>query len=126
MKKFIILLLSLLLSLTLMGCENEEIDKDLLANTISKFENNTQKAIEEKNSQLARDIWSEITEYSIKAEKLADENLNNTLTTLASTYVKLVKYCETGDEDTLKEFKSDFQKASHELEEILQVMDKEK
>ncbi|MFZ7101392.1 MAG: hypothetical protein ACOWWO_01870 [Peptococcaceae bacterium] len=125
LKKILIFIVLISLSFTLVGCEEQETNEDLISATITRIETNTQKAIEEKNSQLARDTWSEITEYSIKAEKLADENLRDSLGKLASTYVKLVKYCEDGDPEILAEFEAEFQKAAEELKELILEAEKD-
>ena len=79
---------------------------------------NTEKSIENRDTTLARDVWSQLTEYSVLAEE--DKALAKAIGNVASTYSSLVSYCDSGEEEKLDEFLVDFAKESGELSILLE------
>lgn len=60
----IILACLLLFSLVVTGCEGQEIENPKqMPELIDKIVEITDKAVQEKNVKLARDIWGKISEY---------------------------------------------------------------
>ena len=117
-KPFIFLIIIVLL-LSLTGCSNsEKVKREVMPSLIEKVVKETQKAIKQKDGKLARDIWSDVTEYSMKANELGDEELSEALKRLATTYVKLIEYCDSGEEDLLKVFNLEFAKALEKVKNI--------
>jgi hypothetical protein len=112
----VILVCLLLFSLVLTGCEGREVENlEQMPELIDKTVEITEKAIQEKNVKLARDIWGKISEYGLKATEAGNEGLAEHLGNLASTYVHLVEYLSTGDMSKLDTFLYDFDGAINEL-----------
>lgn len=112
----IILVCLLILSLVLTGCEGKEIENpEQMPKLIDKTIEMTEKAIQEKNVKLARDIWGKISEYGLKATEAENQELAEYLGNLASTYVHLVEYLSTGDKSKLDTFRFSFDGAITEL-----------
>lgn len=118
-RKLVFLCIILSLSLTLIGCQNEEeVKREVIPSLVENFVNETQKAIDKKDGKLARDIWSNVTEYSVQANDYGDEELSEAIRGLATTYVKLIEYCDNGDTDTLELFNQEFEKALENIKSI--------
>lgn len=126
MKKRTVCLILLLFCIFLTGCESHLIENpDGLQKLIDKKVELTQKAVAEKDIRLARDIWSNISEYGIKAKELEKEELAGYLGKLAATYSYLVEYINTGDSNKLEVFQKTFDAAVQELRECVAVMERE-
>ncbi|MFZ5943302.1 MAG: hypothetical protein ACOYVD_04285 [Bacillota bacterium] len=110
--KLLCVFLILSFSLFTVGCSNsEKVKRDVVPKLIEKVVSDTQKAILEKDVKLARETWSRVTEYSVKANELGDKELSEALSRLATTYVKLIEYCESGEKNFLESFNMEFAKA---------------
>ncbi|SMB95743.1 hypothetical protein SAMN00017405_0473 [Desulfonispora thiosulfatigenes DSM 11270] len=119
MRKKILLLILVMITNFSLGCDDSKIIKrDVVPKIVNNIVSDTNVAIKEKDVKKAREIWSKVSEYGVKANQHGDEKLSETLTFLASTYVKLIKYCETDDENILKGFKKDFSKGLLKLKEL--------
>lgn len=115
--KFILLCFTVLLCFMLVGCdEADKVKKEELPSLIEKVSSDTQKAKEEKNVKLARELWGTISEYSVKADEYGDKELAEALSYLASSYTKLIEYCESEDKNQLKKFEEEFKKAVKKFE----------
>lgn len=111
-----VVLLLFLVILLMTACGNKVIDKpELILKIVDDTVVATEKAIEEKDLKLARQIWSEISEYGIKASEYDKKELSDSLGKLASTYTHLIDYLQEGDSNKLEEFQSGFSKAVEEL-----------
>lgn len=107
-----ILIIIISFSLFTFGCsDSEKVKRDVIPKLVDKVVSDTQKAILEKDVKLARETWSKVTEYSVKANEYGDTELSEALSRLATTYVKLIEYCESGEENLLKAFNTEFAKA---------------
>jgi len=129
MKRFTTKVLTFLLILTFtlvcFGCNNaEKVKREVVPQIIEKVKNDTQKAILEKDVKLARETWSNVTEYSVKANELGDKELSEALSRLATTYVKLIEYCESGEENFLKAFNLEFAKALEKIKSVKIIVKK--
>lgn len=123
-KKFFILVILICFSLFTFGCkESNKVERDVLPQLVEEVVNDTKKAILEKDVKLARETWSKVTEYSMKANEYGDEELSAALSKLATTYVKLIEYCESGDENLLDVFNMEFAKALDKMENFKKVVE---
>jgi len=112
-------------SLFLFGCsDSEKVKREVIPTLVDNIVGDTQKAILEKDGKLARETWSKVTEYSVKANDLGDEELSEALSRLATTYVKLIEYCESGEENFLIVFNLEFAKALDKIKNVGTVVDK--
>ncbi len=110
-------------SLLITGCGNDELDKSEQASQlVQQLIQETEKAIKDKDEKLVREIWSQISEYGVKAKDLDKEELADSLGELAATYAKLVEYIQTGDKKSLDNFK---QELSTALNKVQKILDKE-
>lgn len=101
------------------GCSNpEEIKQKQVPVIMENIIRDTETAMESRDTKLARETWSKVTEYSVKAGDYGDEVLAQDLSNLAITYVKLIEYCQYGEENSLQIFKSDFNDAVQKVNEI--------
>jgi len=111
-----------LLCIILTGCNSQIInDPDQLHKLIDKNIELTQKAADEKDVKLAREIWSRISEYGIKAKEMDKKELADSLGKLAATYSYLVEYINSGDMTQLDLFREYFEKAVYGLKECLNL-----
>ena len=118
-RKFLLLSIMLCLVIGLLGCQDsEEVKREIIPSLTDKFITETQKAIDKKDGKLARDIWSNVTECSIKAGDYGDQELSEAIKILATTYVQLIEYCETEEDAILKTFNQDFEKALESIKSI--------
>ena len=125
MKKRTVCLILLVFCILLIGCESRVMENpEELQKLIDRNIELTQKAIAEKDIRLAREIWSKISEYGIKAKEQDKEDLAGYLGKLASTYTSLVEYIETKDDEKLKVFQENFEAAIRELRECVQATSK--
>lgn len=122
--KIFILSLIVSFSLFVFGCsDSEKVKREVVPKIVEKVVSDTKKAILEKDVKLAREIWSKVTEYSVKANEYGDEELSEALSKLASTYVKLIEYCESGEENLLKVFDAEFAKALDKINNVDAVVE---
>lgn len=116
-KKFLCLIAFLMVFAA--GCE-KVIDKpEQIHKELNKIVEMTDKAVQTKDMKLSREVWSKVSEYGLKANELGAEELSASLGKLASTYVYLIEYLQTGDESKLALFRDCFDQAINNLEEIL-------
>lgn len=116
------LLVCLMLAAT--GCqEGNSIDNTDICSFMDQIATDTEKCIATRNTTLARDIWSKLTEYSLLAEQGNDEaaELAKAIGGIAATYESLVGYCESGDSEKLDKFLADFQKEASALASLLKT-----
>ncbi len=120
MKKRYSILLFLLFSILLSGCTSQSVEKpDQMLKLIDDAVKITEKSINEKDLKLARTVWTQISEYGVKATELDKKELADSLGKLASTYVYLVAYIETGEELQLTTFRSCFGQAVSQLKQYV-------
>jgi uncharacterized protein YccT (UPF0319 family) len=123
-KKTFILMILICFSLFTFGCmQSEKVQRDVIPKLVEQIVNDTKKAILEKDVNLARETWSKVTEYSVKANEYGDEELSAALSKLATTYVKLIEYCESGDSTLLDAFNMEFSKALDQMEDFKNVVE---
>lgn len=119
-KTYKVILLLFLVTLLLSACNENVMEKPESFNKIiDDTVILTEKAIQEKDIELAREIWSKISEYGIKAREYDKEELSNSLGKLASTYTNLIDYLQEGDNVKLERFKSEFDNAVKQLKAII-------
>lgn len=106
------LVVFLMIALLLTGCNSQNFTKpEQISEAVKQIADNTEKAINNKDLKLARLLWSQISKYGVKAGDAGHKELGEELGKLASTYVNLVQYLETGDENQLNIFRKNFSKA---------------
>ena len=117
--KNVAVLVALLLMLSLIGsgCDKGSVQESTVNDFIDSKVNDTLIAVEKRDVELVRDIWSDLSELSLSLEE--DEELSAQVAALALSYEKLISYCDTGKEEDLKQFKSEFKTAAEELKEVL-------
>ena len=116
MKMRYFVLLFLLFSMLLTGCAGQSIEKpDQILKLIDDAVKITEEATNDKDIKLAREVWTRISEYGVKATELGNKELADSLGKLASTYVHLVSYIETGDDLQLTTFRSCFEQDIRKL-----------
>ena len=124
-KKYVFIVLLFFLFSLLGGCaEKNSLDKDKLDSMIEGVVKDTNSAIANKDIKKARDVWSKVTELSIKAKDLKE--LSESIEKLSTNYVKLIAYLETNEEYLLEEFKKEFDLALKELREVVYSLTEEK
>ncbi|NLT95091.1 MAG: hypothetical protein GXW85_06075 [Clostridia bacterium] len=123
-KKGLVFLIIVCISLFTLGCkDSEKVERDVIPKLIEEIVNDTKQAILKKDVQLARETWSKVTEYSVKANEYGDKELSAALSKLATTYVKLIEYCESGDESLLEIFNMEFAKALDKMESFKKIVE---
>lgn len=116
-----LLVLFLFLSL-LISCTAQKFDDPKqVGQAIDRIITYTDKAIANKDIKLARSLWSEISEYGIKAYEIGQDELGEKLAILASCYEGLVNYLETGKQEQLTKFQADFTEALKNLKEVVET-----
>jgi|GEM_PF-2418740 len=116
MKKSYSLLAFLLIALLFMGCAGQSVEKpEQVLKLIDTAVKITEQAAKDKDIKLAREVWTQISEYGVKAKELEKKELADSLGKLASTYVYLVSYIETGDNNQLTIFRNSFEQAVAQL-----------
>lgn len=114
-----VIILLFLFSFVLAGCDSQVLEKqELMEKLINKTVETTEKAIKDKNIKLAREIWGKLSDYGLKANETGKKELSESLGKLASTYLYLVKYLETGDASQLEQFRNEFETAVENLKSI--------
>ncbi len=114
-----VFLLLFLFSFVLVGCDSHVLEKpDFMEKLINKTIETTEKAIKDKDIKLAREIWGQISDYGLKANEIGKKELAESLGKVASTYLYLVKYLETGDLTQLDQFRSNFETAIQNLKAV--------
>ena len=120
MRKRSVCIIFLLFCVLFTACNSQSIENpDQLQKFIDKYIALTQKAVEGKDIKLAREIWSKITEYGLKAKEMDKKELADSLGKLAATYSYLVEYINTGDKTQLSLFEDNFNKAVYLLREYV-------
>ena len=117
--KNVAVLITILLILSLLGtgCEKGSVQESAVNDLIDQKVNDTLLAMEKRDVDLVRDIWSDLSELSLSLED--DEELSGQIAALALSYEKLIAYCDTGKEEDLVQFKADFKTAAEGLKEVL-------
>ena len=59
------------------GCSGEGFDSEIIPTLVEKVVDDTEKAISTRDVNLARETWSKVTEYSVKAQELDNEKFLN-------------------------------------------------
>ena len=115
-----IIALFLLFVVFVTGCSAQAVEKpEQMAKLLDEAVRITDKAVYDKDIKLAREIWNQVSEYGVKAAETDHKELADSLGKLASTYVHLVSYIETGDELQLRIFRGCFDKAVIQLREYV-------
>ncbi|KJS21182.1 MAG: hypothetical protein VR72_11920 [Clostridiaceae bacterium BRH_c20a] len=123
--KLLIIFFIISFSLFTFGCsDSEKVKREVIPKLVDNIVGDTQKAILERDGKLARETWSKVTEYSVKANELGDIELSEALSKLATTYVKLIEYCESGEKNFLEVFNFEFAKALDKIKNVGNVVDK--
>lgn len=108
-----------LIALLLTGCSNQDFTKpEQIPKAIEQISTTTEKAIKDQDLKSTRLLWSQISEYGVKAGEAGHKELGENLGKLASTYVNLVEYLETGDENQLNIFRQNYTKAMDQLKKM--------
>lgn len=110
-----------IISLVMTGCGNET-KEDLEKNSqlMQQALKMTEQAIQNKDVKIARELWSQISEYGVTAKDLGEEELADSLGELAATYADLVDYIETDDKEALEKFKQEFSEAERQVRKMLE------
>ena len=117
--KYLIALL-LTCSVFLTGCSGQSMEKpEQVLKVIEQAISTTEKATSEKDLKLARELWTRVSEYGVKAEEAGNKELADSLGRLASTYPHLVSYIESGNEFYLQTFRTSFDSAITQLKNSL-------
>lgn len=116
-----LLVLFLLVSVFLLGCSSQNFaSREQATKIIDRVITSTDKAIANKDTRLARNTWSEISEYGVKAGSMGEKELEDKLGLLASCYENLLKYLETSEEEYYERFQESY---NHAIEELNIVID---
>ena len=98
------------------GCTTQSLEKpEQILKLIGDAVKITEKAANEKDLKLAREVWTQVSEYGVKAKEIGNKELADSLGKLASTYVYLVSYIESGDTLQLTNFQNCFDQAVSQL-----------
>ena len=111
-------LITLLLIMTVLftGCNSQSVEKpEQMLKLLDDAVKITEKAANEKDLKLAREVWTQVSEHGVKAKELGNKELADSLGKLASTYVYLVSYIETGDALQLTNFRNGYDQAVNQL-----------
>lgn len=112
----LLVLLFLVISVVITACEKQVLQNpEMINKMLDKNIADTQKSIQDHDSGLARDIWSQISEYGVQAKEIEEKELADELGKLASAYIHLVDYLDTGDEGQLKSFYESYEPAVEAL-----------
>ena len=113
------IILLFLFSFVLTGCDSQVLEKpELMEKLINNTVETTEKAIKDKNIKIAREIWGKLSDLGLKANETGKKQLSESLGKVASTYLYLVKYLETGDAAQLDQFRNEFETAVENLKFI--------
>ena len=97
------------------GCDKNKVEKSAVNDYIDSRVSGTITAMDERDVKMARNIWSDLSELSVKLKNQGEDELSDDVAALAMSYEKLVSYCNNGEEKYLTNFKADFQTASENL-----------
>ena len=116
MQKLLLCSLVGLMMVMISGCEltGKNSEENICA-FMEQIAADTEKSIANKDAQLARNVWSDLTEEGLYAENQGASEVGKAVGGLAATYASLVSYCEKGDEALLNKFLDDFQTQSANL-----------
>ena len=119
-RRVALLLVMLLLVGLSSGCEmpSKEQETDMYT-FVGEMVDSTAKAMEDRDTKLARDVWSALTEYAVMAEDEGHTALKDAICDVACTYGSLVDYCDAGAPEDLADFKDSFQRASEALSKMI-------
>jgi len=104
------------------GCD-EKIKYDepeTLSIAIDKVVKSTESAIAEEDIVMARKLWSQVSEYGIKAKEAGEDELAISLEKLACTFEYLVDYLDAGDQEKLEHFQLSFSNEISDLRKTLE------
>ncbi len=119
-KKYIFVLLIMLLVFAA-GCSDKNtLDKDKLDTIIDNYVKETNIAIANNDIKKARKVWSELTELSIRAKDYSE--LSESVEKLSTNYVMLITYFETNEEQQLANFRKDFDDSLNQLKDIIESL----
>ena len=104
----------------LTGCTTFSFDKtEKIPELLEKANTLTQNAIQQKDIEKVRDIWSQISELGIKLEENGQSEIALQVNQLAATYIHLIDYLKTGNNDSYKQFNTGYLEALDSLKEAL-------
>ena len=105
---------------TLAGCELSSAQStDDICAFVESVAQSTEKSLANRNTTLARDTWSDLSEQGLSATNQGAEELGKAIGRLAGTYSDLVAYCENGGDETREAFLKNFQKEAEKLSALL-------
>lgn len=118
--RFVLAFLLIILLIGGTACEGKNLDNaEMVEKLIDDVVDTTHKAVENHDVKLARELWSKISEYGVRAREMGQKELADSLGKLASTYVYLVQYLQTGDQKQLELFEKNFDQAITGLRQCL-------
>ena len=118
-RRYLITLL-LIVCVLFTGCTTQPLENpEQILKLIDDAVKITEKAANEKDLKLAREVWTQVSEYGVKAKELGNKELADSLGKLASTYVYLVSYIESGDTLQLTNFRNCFDQAVNQLRKFV-------
>jgi len=121
-KRKVFMILVVLVIVFTSGCRaSVEVKRDVVPKIVQGVVQDTKDAIATKNVETARNVWSRVSEYSLKAQESGDKELSSALSTVAATYVNLIEFCQTGEEVSLQKFENDFIKSFEEMKKIKEI-----
>lgn len=103
------------------GCELgvSQTEEDICT-FIENVAQSTEKALENRNTAQARDVWSDISEQGMKATDQGAEEIGKAISRLAGTYSELVRYCEDGEPASHETFVKNFRREAEKLVELIE------
>lgn len=112
-----------LFGLMLVGLAGCELNGDQAEEDICAFMENvavsTEKCLANRNTNLARDTWSDLSEQGLIAIDQGADEIGQAIGRVAGTYSDLVAYCETDDREKQETFLKNFRREAEKLSQLI-------
>ena len=104
----------------LSGCEfgTGQSEADICA-FMERVAASTEKSLANRDIDLARDTWSDVSEQGLNATSQGAEDIGKAIGLVAGTYDDLVAYCQSGDEEKKAAFLTAFQREAQKLSQMI-------
>ena len=102
------------------GCElsGDQAEEDICA-FMENVAVSTEKSLANRNTTLARDTWSDLSEQGLLAIDQGADDIGQAIGRVAGTYSDLVAFCETGDEEKQETFLKNFRREAEKLSALI-------
>jgi purine-nucleoside phosphorylase len=103
----------------LAACTGAPADKiETVSHLVEKVDVLTQDAIQQRDIERIRDLWSQISELGVSLEDHGYYDEAEAVEQLAATYMYLIDYMQTGKSESLIQFETGYSAALYALKNV--------